>query len=347
MSLEVVELSSGEAQDDAEITRFLDTLASTSGSVLGYHYPFYRDMLRALEIGEPLYLAARRSGQMCGFLPVFEKIAPSGIVLSSLPFFGPNAGVLSAKEDCGETHSELLGKLLSLGQEKQALSCSVYTPFQFRDFELYDAYFGDAAVTDKFTQYLDLSSVQWSKDVNYDLRKAQKATITITSDVTGERLERFFEIYWQNCLDYDIPPKPRACLEFLTKKEALGATTQIYFAMLGDLLVAGLLVVFSPSTMSYYLPCSAAEYRSHQPGSLLIDRAIKDARSRGIRFWNWESSPRRDSGVYAFKEKWGSREDSYRVYCKTFQSEEKLRAIGKERLANEFPYYYVWPFDRL
>ena len=180
-----------------------------------------------------------------------------------------------------------------------------------------------------------------------DLRKAQKAAIEVTSDVTVERLERMFEIYWQNCADYGIPPKPRACLEFLTSKDALGSLTQVYFAMLGDAVVAGLLVVFSPITLSYYLPCSSSEYRNQQPGSLLIDRAVRDARSRGIRFWNWESSPGRDSGVYAFKGKWGSQEDSYRVYCKTFQPEEKLRALGRDRIAEEFPHYYVWPFDRL
>lgn len=344
MSVEVVELSS---RDDAETTSFLNSLAGESVSVLGYHYPPYRDMLQSLGVGRPRYLGARRKGQLCGYLPVFQKQSASGSVLCSLPFFGPNAGVLCAQLDRKEIHSALLGELLSLAESDGVLSCSVYTPFRFDDFALYEESFTGAVVANKLTQYLDLSLVRWPKGVSYDLRRAQKASISVTSEVTRERLESFFEIYWQNCTDHGIPPKPRACLEFLTAAKVRGALTQVYFAIMEDKLVAGLLVVFSPATASYYLPCSAAEFRSHQPGPLLIDRAVQDARSRGIRFWNWESSPGRDSGVYAFKEKWGSQEAAYRVYCKTFQSEEKIRQLGRERIAREFPYYYVWPFERL
>ncbi len=344
MSLQVVQLSSG---DDEELASFLDRLSQESGSVLAYHYPFYRSMLERLGIGRPLYLALRKSGRLCGYLPVFLKQGAAGSVLCSLPFFGPNAGVLCAEQDRLETHTVLLTELLRLAREFDALSCSVYTPFLSKNFGLYDSSFGDSVVVNKLTQYLDLSRVQWSKDIEYDLRRACRASITVNSEVTSERLAGFYEIYSQNCRDYDIPLKPRECIEFLAQDGIKGRHSQFYFASMEGQLVAGLLVLFSPSTASYYIPCSRADYRLHQPGTLLINEAVNDARSRRLKYWNWESSPGRNSGVYQFKRKWGGAEDEYRVYVKTFQSEERIRQLGRDRIVQEFPYYFVWPFDWL
>lgn len=343
MSLEVVEL---HPDDDDELTEFLDGLARVSGSVLAYHYPFYRNLLVRLGLGSPVYLGVRRSGQLCGFLPAFSKESSVGTVFCSLPFFGPNAGVLCGPEDRTEIHATLLGELVRRAEQSGALSCAVYTPFLSHDFALYDEWFGGDGVVNKFTQCLDLSSAQWPKEIQYELRKAERASVTVTTEVTAERLAAFYEIYRQNCSDYGIPPKPWECVEFLADEKIRGRFTQIYFAILEGTVIAGLLVLFSPATASYYMPCSLANYRSLQPGTLLIAKAMEDAKRRGLNYWNWESSPDR-SGVYQFKKKWGSREEEYRTYVKTFQSVEKIRQIGRDRLASEFPYYFVWPYDRL
>ncbi len=344
MSLEVVELSSA---DDESLTRFLDSLAQHSGSVLAYHYPFYRNMLEKIGVGRPIYLGVRRSGLLCGYLPVFLKQSAAGSVLCSLPFFGPNAGVLCAYEDRVGVHAALLEELLRLAKAVNALSCSVYTPFLFKEFALYASSFGEAVAVDKFTQYLDLQTVQWSGDIERKLRRAQRASVRVSCEITPERLRDFYEIYCQNCEDYGIPQKPWECIESLTSENLRGGFTQLYFAILEDKVIAGLLVLFSRVTASYYIPCSLEEHRSHQPGTLLVDRAVRDARSRGLKYFNWESSPGRDSGVYTFKKRWGALEESYRIYIKAFQSEEKIRQLGRDRITKEFPYYFVWPFDRL
>jgi hypothetical protein len=45
--------------DDAELKQFLDGLGAVSPSILGYHYPFYRDVILAAGAGQPEYLGAR------------------------------------------------------------------------------------------------------------------------------------------------------------------------------------------------------------------------------------------------------------------------------------------------
>jgi hypothetical protein len=205
----------------------------------------------------------------------------------------------------------------------------------------------DALVTDKFTQYLDLETVTFSKSIAYDLRRSERLGVTVSTDVDAQRRDAFYGLYVQNCIEQGIPVKPRACVEMLLDLEALGRRSAVYFAFHDGEMIGGLLVLRSPMTVSYYIPCTLARARGFQPGTLLIDRAIRDARARGARYWNWESSPSRESGVFQFKKKWGSQEGRYRIYLQPFRSQQYFRDLGRERIADLFPYYFVYPFDRL
>ena len=168
----------------------------------------------------------------------------------------------------------------------------------------------------------------------------------VTSEMTTDRLAQFYEIYRQNCEDNGILAKPWECIEFLSEEKLLGKHAHFYFAILDSKVISGLLVLSSPSTASYYVPCTLKDYRSHQPGTLLIARAMEDAKARGLKYWNWENSADR-SGVFHFKKKWGSVEQEYRIYVKALQPEERLRQLGRERIAEMFPYFFVWPFEKL
>ena len=334
-------------EQDDELVAFLDELSADSASVLGYHYPFYRDMLTAIEVGEPIYLGARCEGKLIGYLPAFMKKSAAGVVVGSLPYFGPNAGVLCGNERPEQVHSALLEELARRARAMNALSCAIYTPFQFRDFELYEQALPGWEKVEKFTQYQRLDADVRDPAVGRNLRKAQRLGVTLSSEVTAERMATFFSIYEQNCHEFGIPLKPRAAVDWLGRAKLVGKNTLLYFAFHEGRMIGGLIMVWSPKVASYYIPCSLTEARSLQPSTVLIDAAMAEARAQGIEFWNWESSPGRDSGVYQFKKKWGAVESEYRIYIETFAGRDKLRELGREGIAREFPYYFVWPFNRL
>jgi len=345
MAIRVEPLTSA---DDPELTDFLTKVGTATPSVLGYHYPFYRDMLIEVGVGQPLYLAARADGELVGFLPAFAKECGAGCVYSSLPYFGPNAGVICGDEKLrAEIHARLLQTLLEYASRPTSLSCSVYTPFLFNNFELYNEAIPGAIVIDRFTQYTDLRTAAWSKNIAYDLRRAKQLGVEVSTTISPERVAGFYEIYEQNCSDYGIPPKSRRCVDYLLREELLGLHTNIYFAFHQEKMIGGLLMIWSPRTASYYLPCTRAGARNLQPGTLLIDQAVQDARERGIEIWNWESSPSRESGVYRFKKRWDSAEGMYRIYLQTFRDEGTFRELGSEGIVKNFPFYFVYPFADL
>ena len=340
------------AAQDSEVESFLDALALESASVLAYHYPFYRRVLESVGVGEPTYFGARRGGELVGVLPCFRKRASAGTVYCSLPFFGPNAGVLCRPAEKESVEPALLNALLEHARADGALACSVYTPFLGDDLRHYDRVFAGAAVVEKSTLYLPLGRPDRGEFIAYaptlarNLRKAERSDITVTGEVTDSRISDLYAIYRQNCADYGIPAKSRAVLDALAAQR--GRWVHFYFALQsGELMIAALVVLHSPRTASYYLPCSTDAARTLQPTTLLIDRAMRHARAEGLDFWNWEASPSRDSGVYRFKKKWGSLESSYRVYSQILGDPERLCRLGADGIASEFPYFFVYPFDRL
>ena len=335
--------------NDSEYIDFLDKLGRTSPAVLCYHYPLYRDMLTHIGIGKPLYLGARLNTKLVAVLPGFVRTSGIGSVYCSLPFFGPNAGVICANDDrIRECHETLLyAVLVRLRGQEKLLSATFYTPLFFDQFEYYDYSLPDAIVVNKFTHTIYLPDFKASSSIAYDLRKAKNFCVTTGTEITPQNVDRFYEIYKRNCTDYGIPVKLKRAIDFLLGASDSANHVRCYFAFHEGTMIAGLLVLFSSLTTSYYLPCALHRSRSLQGGTILIDQAIRDAQRRGIQHWNWESSPSRDSGVYKFKKKWGSIESGYRIYVVPYKSEKIFKRIGKEQLSLNFPYFFVYPFDRL
>ena len=338
-----------QPDDDEVYISFLDELGLKSPSVTGYHYPFYRQMLVQLGLGEPFYLALVEDGQYLAVLPGFIKSTAAGTVYNSLPFFGPNAGVLYRPDsDIRKAHELLIGHVFSTMQKQSnPISASFYTPFLLTDFDLYAACIPDSIVVEKNTLFLDLNESKWDKKIYYDLRRAQEMGVTIDETIHDKNIQDFYRIYLQNCQDYGIPVKPEACVRILLTTGIQKKQVHASFAFHEGRMIGGLIVVLGPQTAEYYIPCTIYDKRHLQPSTLLIAEAIQKLRARGIGIWNWEASPRDRPSVYQFKKKWGSVDLPYKIFVKRFSSEEDLRRMGTAKIASEFPFYFVYPFDRL
>lgn len=327
-----------------ELERFLQGTAAYNHSVLGYHYPFYLEMLTAIGVGSPCFWIARNeAGEIVGYLPGMLKSSEWGNVWSSLPFFGPNAGVISRRDP--EVVDALFAALRAWIAETHPVSVSVYSPFEDETAEAhYDRLFAEAVKVEKFTNFIPMDALELSTSLQYDLRKAERSGVTVeeTSDV--QYADEVYAIYIRNCMDYGIPPKPKACIEQLIAQSADNEGTRTYLARHEGRIIGALIMIYSPSTASYYLPCSIHEFRSLQPTSLLIHHAMMESKARGIRYWNWEASPSKESGVYKFKKKWGSVDGRYAIYVMPGRSKEQFAIWGKEGIAEKYPFFFVYPF---
>jgi len=338
-----------DRSNDQDYSSMLDELGARGSQVLAYHYPFYRDILTSIGVGTPLYLGAYHDSRLVGVLPGFLKTSEIGTCFCSMPFFGPNAGVICREDDQSErVHSSLLNFLLSYMQDlKSPLSVSIYTPFLFREFDYYRNSLKAAVEVDKTTQYLSVGKFQPDKKLRYDLRKAEKAGVVISRAESMDDAEKLYSVYYQNCLDYRIPPKPRDVVLELVSAGCSSRHVSTFIARHDREIVAGLIVLWAAKTASYYLPCVREDARTLQVLSLLVSHGLREAADRGITYWNWEASPSADSGVYKFKRKWGSEQGYYKIFVKVFKENVALKNLGKKLILDQFPYFYVYPFSEL
>jgi hypothetical protein len=336
-------------KNDAEIIEFLNDSGKNNPAVLGYHYPNYRNMLEKIGVGDALYIGVRNpEGKLIALFPGFIKTQPEGTVYSSLPFFGPNSGIICSLE--GDTKKELYKSTLSFLMDHfdnyEMVSASIYSNFfDNTDVHILEEYLTDPIVVDKFTNYLQLENLKLSSVRERNIRKAIKSGVKIRSTTDERDVDEIFEIYKQNCDDYGIPPKPKECLSTLIKQGESFETTKTYIAEYENCIIGALIMIYSPLTASYYLPCSKHEFRPLQPTTLLIKHAIEESKENGIKIWNWESSPSKDSGVYKFKRDWGSVDGYYKVFVKTYKPNTFFKQLGKEEISRLYPYYFVFPFN--
>ena len=336
---------------DGEITGFLNSIGKNNPSVLGYHYPLYRKMLEKIGVGKPLYIGLLdHSDKVIAILPGFIKTQKEGSLYCSLPFFGPNSGVLFDKtvHDPHCVYSSILSFLFSELEKHEMISASFYSAFYDNDdYTEFERLVPDPVIIDKFTNFISLASYNPISSVKNHIRKAIKSGVTIRDVRKKEDIDTIYSIYTKNCEDYGIPLKPFSCVEEIIEVGNSGGFSKTYIAETGDKIIGALIIIYSPSTASYYLPCSIHEYRIYQPMPLLIDHAIKESILRGTRFWNWESSPSKDSGVYKFKKDWGSLDGTYKIFVRTYKDFDFYRQLGQNRINGLFPYYYVYPFNRI
>ncbi len=339
--------------DDQAVISLLDQLGEGRTDVLAYHYPFYRKMLTHIGVGTSQYLGAFDSqNRLLGMLPGFVKQASVGSVYSSLPFFGPNGGVITGNSpDRQNIFEELLRALFDQLSNSDIISASIYSSF-LENPESYRKTLGDVIELPKFTSVIDLSTYRLDTS-NADasalrnVRKAEKSGVTVRTTFTSEDIRTIYKIYEQNCMDYGIPLKPFEAMRFLLEDASASSNRKMFIAEHEGVIIGALLMLYSRSTASYYIPCSRHDYRNLQPNPLLIARAITDALERGLRIWNWESSPSKESGVYAFKKKWGGEDKNYSVFVKLFKEPAFFRALGADAISIHFPYFYVFPFNQL
>ena len=337
-----------KTEDDLILEKFLNSVGKCNPSVLGYHYPLYRDMLKRVKIGKPFYLGAFINDKLVGYIPGFIKKSSFGSAYCSLPYFGPNAGLIidSSHRDMA---SSILEKAINIiaKRNKDLLTISFYTPFLDSKFAHYEKALGKYIEVKKFTQYLDLGQAKWDKKIQYDIRKCVNSGVAVEKTINTRNINDLYRIYLENCRDYKIPIKPKIAVEYLIKRGVKENKIGYYFAFSKNKkMVGGLIVIWSPKTASYYIPCSLKSVRSLQINTFLIDTAVSEAKKRGIKYWNWESSPSVDSGVFQFKKKWGSKVSKYKIFIKLFCREEKIKEIGFKNISKFFPRFYIYPFNK-
>ena len=149
----------------------------------------------------------------------------------------------------------MVDAFLAWAKQQNVISASFYTPFLCENtYAIYKRLFADAIEVNKFTSYVVLDEMRLSTSLQYDIRKAERSGVVVRSPESQRDVEDIYTIYLKNCVDYGIPPKPKSCLQQLITPSGSEAGTSTQIATFENKLMGPLIMIYPPSTASYYLP---------------------------------------------------------------------------------------------
>jgi len=325
---------------------------------LFFHSSEWINFLRQYLNAEDLSLGVfTKEGQMLAFLNLLVKEGPLGKVANSSPYYGSNGGIILDLSLPEELQIQVKYKLLSYipmfeKENNVILTCIITNPL-YQDDEFYrknlDWDFEDYRIGQ--LTFLPESEEKLFSLFHYKtrnmIRKAQKFGFKIYKTKNLQEVELFYEIHKENMETIGGRAKD---LNFF--KNALfnsDCKWDLWLVSYENEIAAGLLLFYFGDDVEYFTPVIKHKYRSHQPLSLLIYEAMREAVRQGKKIWNWGGTWKDQEGVYRFKSKWGTTDMNYYYFIK-FSSPKKKEiflSCDIQFLIDNYKYFYTVPFNQL
>ena len=313
-----------------------------------YSLEFRELLIRTLNCSAIYLTALDLSGNPIGILPLCYKRSSLGVVYNSLPFFGPNGGILTSDHSRSSLIHRMILEYLQLEILKSDfVSCVIYQPLFSSNSEDYLLALKPDYVESRETLVTNLlSELTFNKKLNWDIRKANSFGFQITSKYSESDWYQFIEMLEESETERGIPNKPKRFYEELNLLlSSRSDLAKIYLVKLEQEVISGLIVLLSPNVVSYYSPAVKSKYRSTQALTGLIFHAMQDQKKQGREIWNWERSPDINTGVYNFKKKWGSISFPYSLYVKLNPDIPISIDDAKKLLKEESQFFYIRPIN--
>lgn len=294
------------------------------------------------------WIVAHDGASVCGVLPFLCKSGPLGAVYNSLPYFGSNGGVIQNKND-NQIKVELIHSFYEMAARDDAVSATIITNPLFQDSKVYDDFLEYSFLEKRIGQITHLPKCMSDLIKKFDdprprnIKKAIKCGVQVFRK-GEEALDFLHNTHVANMLSIGGAPKKKSFFDSIPQIMER-SDWDVYVACVDDREIAALLVFYNNITVEYFTPAIVHEWRSAQPLSLIIYRAMCDAIGNGFRNWNWGGTWLSQNGVYDFKKRWGTSDYNYYYYTKLFN--KNLLHKSRRFILNNYDGFFVVPFDEL
>lgn len=363
------------------------TRDSESHSLLGrapgamfYHTVSYRALLDRVVVGDPYTVVARRDGSLVGALPLFVADGVVGPVANSLPFFGTPAGPVVDGRLHDRARRRVRRQLLDALRRAAStrgwqLSTIITSHLDTRvddDAAAYESTLPLLDRRDRIAQVVEFdppdglcTSSRPPADTPPDRDAADTVgeyLFTLFERRTRRAVRKSYEVGLETTRSTDVDglyrmhvagmeakggrPKPRSFFEAVPDLVPADQFDLAYATLDGQR-VAGLLTFTFDGTVEYFTPAYDPEYKQTQATSRLIYDAMRDGVAGGVTRWNFGGTRPSQEGLYRFKRGWGAVEYPYRYYVSAHGDADAARQQSPATLRESYPWYYVFPYDRL
>lgn len=308
----------------------------------GWHY---KSFLEALLNCNSQYLAATSDDRIRGVLPLMYLNHDDRRLYNALPFFGSHGDILASTTAAA---SALADAYCQLATSPSTIAATIIeNPFA----EPHGCTLPCTHTDTRTAQYTMINELDPDDGImplidstaRRNVRKAIKAGVTVA--VNNDCMQDLKRLHVAGMAAIGGTRKSDAFFDLLPTYFHPDKDYDIYVAHLDGEVIAALLILYSGTTVEYFVPATDEQFRKAQPLSLILKEAMENAAARGYKVWNWGGTWETQTGVYRFKRKWGAAEKHYRYF--TQLNDLSIPTWSRARILQDFPFFYVMPFAAL
>jgi FemAB-related protein (PEP-CTERM system-associated) len=158
----------------------------------------------------------------------------------------------------------------------------------------------------------------WStlrKPVQHQVKKSQKQGVQVHIAQHREDMLHYYRLHLQTrCKKHGMPAQPRSYFFGLWDNFAKSGAMQLLLAEYQGIVIAGMILLASGSTMRYAYGASDERYLSLAPNNLLVWTAIKLGCAQGYETFDLGRTARDNQGLMEFKRRWGAIQEPLSYY---------------------------------
>ena len=340
--MDIITLTDREAND---YTRFL----LESEHSLFFQSDTFRKLIKKYTEEADKYLLALENNRIISALPLFIKQSPLGNCINSLPFFGSNGGIIEYNNDL-HVKKALIKELHKVAMENKCVSATIITsPFE-NNYALYKNVLEFDREVIRVGQITTLHEPNTLLDsfhykTRNSIKKALKSNLKVEVDNSQEAFDFLISEHIVGMQKIEANAKNAIFFMNVINLCKAGLDYNIYVASQDNNKISALLLFYFNKTVEYFTPVTKEEFRTLQPMSLLICKAMNDAFCNGYKYWNWGGTQTWQTGVYNFKKRWGTKNYNYHYLTKIY--DVKIKKYSRNEIAENYPYFFLLPFDSL
>lgn len=298
-------------------------------------------------------LAAYEGDKIVACFPSFLFKGIYGNMIQSLPHSSYGGIIISDScnfNDIENIYNTFFKIIDKIAKENDCVSITISTP-PFVNKTLYDNWKANYTIPN-FYQYIplhqitfDISTEKFDRSIKRNIKK-DDGNIEIYDATSIEDISEWYKIYQKR-----MQEKQSYVMSFDLFTSVLSNMNPNHFKFRlvkrDNKIIGGGLFIFNDYIMDDYICVLDSDFNDTGINQKLIYDILKWAKSRNIKYFNWQSTPSKKSSVYEFKKRWASIEDNHYYITKIYKDINYLKSVNLIDLRNAYLGYFFIPFSAL
>ena len=309
----------------------------------------WRDVIKKTSTDEPFYFILENNGKIAGVLPTFIYRCDLGNIMVSIPQAGGYGGIAYNEDilNLKKIFKYLLDEMIIKAKEQGCILATISTNPFLNDFKYYKEMFEPNFRLENFIQYIDLNQViNYDRNIKRNIRKAEQHNFEVIHNIEEKDLLFWYEIHKKRLYELGGLPIPYELFYYTYKYMIPANKAKFILLKYNDKIISGCLYLFHKNIMDVFMLSVDSKYMDLHPNSYLTKVSIELAKEIGCKYYNWQSSISKNSGVYQYKARWGSIEGFHYYLTKVLEDITSFKKTDIEIIKEKYKWHYVMPYSQ-